>query len=383
MTYGAIFPYGEQEIAYLKSRDKRLGEVIDKVGMVKRRVIPDLFAALVHSIVGQQISTKAHETIWRKMTGAFGEITPEKVLGLSPEELQAFGITFKKVDYIRSAARKIASGEFDIHALRTMSDAEVCAKLSELDGIGVWTAEMLMLHSLQRPDVLSFGDLAVQRGLRMLYHHRKITRPLFEKYRRRYSPYGSVACIYLWAVSAGTVSGLKDYAPKEKNTIKIKRYESPCGVLMLGSFGDKLCLCDWQVEKHRYHVDRRLKRILRAEFEEGTSEVIGKAERQLDEFFAGQRREFDMPLLFVGTDFQKTVWNELLKIPFGQTISYGEMARRIGMPKAVRAVANANGANSMSIFAPCHRVIGSDRSLTGYGGGLDAKRMLLELEGVL
>lgn len=143
-----FFPYGEQEIAYLKSRDKRLGEVIDKVGMVKRRVIPDLFAALVHSIVGQQISTKAHETIWRKMTGALGEVTPEKVLGLSPEELQAFGITFKKVDYIRSAARKIASGEFDIHALRTMSDAEVCAKLSELDGIGVWTAEMLMLHSL-------------------------------------------------------------------------------------------------------------------------------------------------------------------------------------------------------------------------------------------
>ena len=148
---------------------------------------------------------------------------------------------------------------------------------------------------------------------------------------------------------------------KEKNTIKIKRYESPCGVLMLGSFGDKLCLCDWQVEKHRDHVDRRLKRILRAE----------------------KRSDFDVPLLFVGTDFQKTVWNELLKIPFGQTISYGEMARRIGMPEAVRAVANANGANSMSIFAPCHRVIGSDRSLTGYGGGLDAKRMLLELEGVL
>lgn len=212
-----FFPYGEHEIAYLKSRDKRLGEIIDKVGMVKRRVIPDLFAALVHSIVGQQIATKVHETIWRKMTGALGEISPEKVLGLSPEELQAFGITFRKVDCIRSAARKIASGEFDIHSLRTMSDAEVCAKLSELDGIGVWTAEMLMLHSLQRPDVLSFGDLAVQRGLRMLYHHRKITRPLFEKYRRRYSPYGSVACIYLWAVSAGAVEGLKDYAPKEKN----------------------------------------------------------------------------------------------------------------------------------------------------------------------
>jgi len=170
---------------------------------------------------------------------------------------------------------------------------------------------------------------------------------------------------------------------KVKNIIKIKRYESPCGVLMLGSFGDRLCLCDWQIENHSERVDRRLKRILNAEYEEGTSEVIEKTEKQLDEFFAGQRREFDVPLLFVGTDFQKMVWNELLKIPYGETISYGEMARRIGMPGAVRAVANANGANSMSILTPCHRVIGSDHSLTGYGGGLAAKRLLLKLEGVL
>ena len=152
---------------------------------------------------------------------------------------------------------------------------------------------------------------------------------------------------------------------KEKNTIKIKSYESPCGVLLLGSFGGKLCLCDWQVEKH---------------CEISTSEIIEESIEQLNEYFAGQRKEFSVPLLFVGTDFQKTVWNELLKIPFGRTISYGEMARHIGMPQAVRAVANANGANSISIFAPCHRVIGSDHSLTGYGGGLSAKRFLLELE---
>ena len=170
---------------------------------------------------------------------------------------------------------------------------------------------------------------------------------------------------------------------KARYSIIIKHYESPCGLLILGSFGDKLCLCDWQVEKHREHVDRRLKRLLHAEFVEGTSKVIQQAERQLDEFFAKRRRTFDVPLLFVGTDFQKTVWNYLLTIPYGQTISYGEMALQIGMPKAVRAVANANGANSISIFAPCHRVIGSDHTLTGYGGGLDAKRFLLELEGVL
>lgn len=170
---------------------------------------------------------------------------------------------------------------------------------------------------------------------------------------------------------------------KKKNAIKTRRYESPCGTLLLGSFGDNLCLCDWQIEKRRGHVDGRLKRILNAEFEEGTSEVIEQAVRQLDEFFAGKRRVFDLPLLFVGTDFQKKVWSELLNIPFGETISYKEMARRIGLPTAVRAVANANGANSVSIFAPCHRVIGSDNSLTGYGGGLAAKEKLLKLEGFL
>ena len=111
--------------------------------------------------------------------------------------------------------------------------------------------------------------------------------------------------------------------------------------------------------------------------------MIETAVAQLDEYFAGQRLKFDVPLLFVGTEFQKTVWNELLKIPFGKTISYGELARRIGMPKAVRAVANAIGANVMSIFVPCHRIIGSNRSLSGYRGGRLAKRKLLEQEDFL
>lgn len=167
---------------------------------------------------------------------------------------------------------------------------------------------------------------------------------------------------------------------KEKNRIITRIYESPCGTLMLGSFGDKLCLCDWQVERHRDHVDNRLRRLLDAEFFDGSSAVIDTAIAQLDEYFAGTRREFDVPVLFAGTDFQKKVWNTLLTIPFGNTVSYREIARRIGMPKAVRAVANANGANSISIFVPCHRVIGSDNTLTGYGGGLAAKEFLLKLE---
>ena len=210
------FRYGETELSHLRRQDERLAEVIDRVGMVKRRVIPDLFAALVHTIVGQQISTRAHETIWQRIQAAIGPVTPAVIDALPPETLRNLGLSLRKVGYIRSAARKIIDGEFDIDALRDLPDEEVCARLSALEGIGVWSAEMLMLHSLQRPDILSYGDLAIQRGMRMVYHHRKIDRKLFEKYRRRLSPYCSVASLYFWAVAGGALPDMKDYAPKAK-----------------------------------------------------------------------------------------------------------------------------------------------------------------------
>src|SRR5262249_47372894 len=102
--------------------------------------------------------------------------------------------------------------------------------------------------------------------------------------------------------------------------------------------------------------------------------------RQLHEYFAGTLREFDIPLLMEGTEFQKKVWKALQTIPYGETTSYGELAKKIGDPKAVRAVGAANGQNPIPIIVPCHRVIGSDGSLTGFGGGLENKRKLLELE---
>lgn len=122
--------------------------------------------------------------------------------------------------------------------------------------------------------------------------------------------------------------------------------------------------------------------VLNAEMKDIPSEITAKAAQELDEYFAGGRKTFDLPLLFVGTEFQEKVWNTLLEVPYGETRSYGWMAEMIGNPKAVRAVGTANGSNSISIFAPCHRIIGSNGSLTGYGGGLPAKKFLLELEGV-
>ncbi len=210
------FAYGEKETAYLKSKDKKLGEAIDKIGYIQRKADEDLFSSVVHHIVGQQISTAAQATIWRRMNEAFGVVNAGTIGGASVAELQKFGMTFKKAEYIRDFADKVQRGELAIEALPHKTDEEVVKELSALKGIGVWTAEMIMTFCLQRADVLSFGDLAIHRGLRMLYRHRKVDRELFEKYRRRYSPCCTVASLYLWAIAGGAIDGLTDPAPKKK-----------------------------------------------------------------------------------------------------------------------------------------------------------------------
>ena len=210
------FTYGETELSYLRQKDKRLGEVIDRVGPVNRAVDTDLFSAVVHHIVGQQISTKAQATIWQRMQDALGRVNAENVLAAGVPRLQALGMTFRKAEYITDFAEKIRSGAFNLGSVKHMSDADAIRALSSLKGIGVWTAEMILLFCLQRPDILSYDDLAILRGLRMVYHHRSIDRRLFEKYRRRFSPYGSVASLYLWAVAGGAIPEMRDYQPKKQ-----------------------------------------------------------------------------------------------------------------------------------------------------------------------
>lgn len=208
------FEYGETEITYLKSKDAKLAEVIDNLGFVEREVDTDLFSSVIHHIIGQQISTKAQATIWQRMQDALTEVNAETILSAGVSDLQALGISFRKAEYITDFARKVHTGEFDIEAVSQMSDTDAISALSSLKGIGVWTAEMILLFCMQRPDIFSYDDLAIQRGLRMVYHHRRIDRKLFEKYRRRFSPYCSVASLYLWAVSGGAIPGMRDYAPK-------------------------------------------------------------------------------------------------------------------------------------------------------------------------
>ena len=205
------FEYGEDEISYLRSKDKRLAEVIDRIGFIKRETDNDLFSSVVHHIIGQQISTKAQATIWQRLQETLGEVNAKTILAAGIPKLQALGMTFRKAEYITDFAGKVHSGVFNLDAVAKMSDEEAIRELSSLKGIGVWTAEMILLFCMQRPDIFSYDDLAIQRGLRMVYHHRSVDRKRFERYRRRFSPYCSVASLYLWAVAGGAIPEMKDY----------------------------------------------------------------------------------------------------------------------------------------------------------------------------
>ena len=208
-----IFIYGEKEIEYLKKVDSKLGEIIDEIGPIERIVISDLFTALIHSIVGQQISSKAMTTVWKRFEDRFPQITPAALDKASFDEIQQCGMSMRKASYIKGVAAAVLSGELNIDELYLLSEEEVIKKLTALNGIGIWTAEMIMIFCMQRPNIMSWGDLAIQRGLRMLYRHQKLDKSLFQKYKLRYSPYASVASLYLWAI-AGGATDLEDCAPK-------------------------------------------------------------------------------------------------------------------------------------------------------------------------
>jgi len=158
-------------------------------------------------------------------------------------------------------------------------------------------------------------------------------------------------------------------------TRTFRKLASPVGVLTRVASGQGLAAVLWEKDDPA--------RVRLGPLAEGRGHpVLEEAARQLDGYFAGARRAFDLPLDFQGTDFQRAVWAALLTIPYGETRSYADIARAIGRPTAMRAVGAANGRNPLSIIAPCHRAIGSNGALTGFAGGLDAKRHLLRLEGI-
>jgi 3-methyladenine DNA glycosylase/8-oxoguanine DNA glycosylase len=197
----SIFEYGQKEIDYLKSKDKKLGAAIEKIGMIERKVTPDPFEALISSVVGQQISSKAAATVWNRLGELLGSITPESILKTDISKIQLCGMSQRKADYLKGIAEAAISGEVDFSKLYTLTDEEIIKKLSSLHGVGEWTAEMLLIFSLNRPDVVSYKDLAIRRGMMNLYGLKELPKEKFDKYRKRYSPCGSIASLYLWALS--------------------------------------------------------------------------------------------------------------------------------------------------------------------------------------
>ena len=195
------FNYGENELSHLRSKDKILGEVIDKLGFLKRPITSDMFVALVESIISQQISSKAAVTVNRRVYELLGQITPESIAETNHFHIQKCGMSLKKASYIKIAADAVLSGAVDFTEFPNMNDQQVIEKLISLPGVGVWTAEMLMIFSLQRPNILSFDDLVIRRAMTKLYGLNDISKEVFDKYRKLYSPYCSVASLYLWEVS--------------------------------------------------------------------------------------------------------------------------------------------------------------------------------------
>lgn len=156
--------------------------------------------------------------------------------------------------------------------------------------------------------------------------------------------------------------------------------DTPVGKMLAGVYANKLCLLDYEHRRMMPAIRKRLRSALAAGFKEGEHELFVQVQQQLNEYFNGKRKAFELPLMLTGTDFQKRVWQALTDIPYGETRTYMQQAKTLGDEKAIRAVARANGENCLAIVVPCHRIVGSDGSLTGYAGGLKAKKWLLEHE---
>jgi AraC family transcriptional regulator of adaptative response/methylated-DNA-[protein]-cysteine methyltransferase len=163
-------------------------------------------------------------------------------------------------------------------------------------------------------------------------------------------------------------------------TVYINRILTPVGPMLAGATNEGVCLLEFMDRRMLNTQLKILTRRLNCNFTPGTNKHLDKLTQELKEYFKGSLKKFTLPLVTPGTEFQKKVWNTLTKIPSGETISYEELAKRIGNPAAVRAVAKSNGDNRIAIIIPCHRVIGKDGNLTGYGGGLWRKKFLIELE---
>lgn len=197
----AFFEYGQEAMDYLKNVDVKLKMAIEELGVIEREIQPDLFEGLISSIISQQISGKAAQTVWNRLVTEIGQVTPQSISKTDVALIQKQGMSMRKASNIKAIADEIIKGAITLEDLKLMPDEEVIKVLVSLPGIGKWTAQMLLIFSMQRLDILSWEDLGIRRGLCKLYGIEKLDKKTFEHLKSKYSPYGTIASFYLWAVS--------------------------------------------------------------------------------------------------------------------------------------------------------------------------------------
>ncbi|MCX5774392.1 MAG: DNA-3-methyladenine glycosylase 2 family protein [Fusobacteria bacterium] len=197
-----LFHYTDEDLYEVKNKDIKLASEIERIGRIERMVIPNIFQALVNAIIGQVISTKIAQSIWEKIESNLGEITPEIFKCLTIEEIKFFGLTQKKSETIKIISELVLNKELNLEGFYDLSDEEVIKELVKIKGIGIWTAEMILINSMERKDIMSFGDIAIKKGLCKVHNLESINKKDFEEYRKIYSPLGSIASIYFWKISA-------------------------------------------------------------------------------------------------------------------------------------------------------------------------------------
>lgn len=197
-----FFPIVQEALDHLRAADPNMKAAIDRLGPIHREIGTDLLSSLLKAVIGQQISGAASETIWNRFVAMVGTLTPENLLAHDIAALRSCGISERKAGYLRGIAAQISDRRLDLEALSTMRDEQVVEQLIRLPGIGPWTADMTLLFALCRPDVLSWADFGIRRGMSRLYGLEELDQAFFEDRRRAYTPFGSTASLYLWQLSA-------------------------------------------------------------------------------------------------------------------------------------------------------------------------------------
>ena len=213
-----IFRISDRDVKALCRQAPEFRQIVRQTKLESFACCSDLFQALVQSIVSQQLAVKVAEVIFQRLENLLVEITAKNLLAAKLEDLRACGLSGRKIEYLRGIAEAQLSGTVDFRSLAEKPDAEIIQELVKLKGVGVWTAEMLLIFSLGRPDILSYKDLGIRRGIMMLNGLSDLSETEFETYRQRYSPYGTLASLYLWRIKDGGLT-VKTPAAKSKRTI--------------------------------------------------------------------------------------------------------------------------------------------------------------------